>query len=107
METQSENQTPVTPAQQGRSSSTLFQDQTTSTNFRDLNNEELQVLVTLAINTLRDRGIAFNTTIPSAPKVPDIFDNAKFEQIACAGLQPKYDGSPNELIPTLNAIHIR
>jgi hypothetical protein len=41
------------------------------------------------------------------PKPPDIYDNARFEQIACAGLQPKYNGSPDELIPTLNTIHIR
>ncbi len=45
--------------------------------------------------------------LPLAPKVLDIFDNAKFEQVACAGLQPKYNGSPDELIPTLNAIHFQ
>jgi hypothetical protein len=31
----------------------------------------------------------------------------KDKQIACTGIKPLYDGSPQELIPTLNAIHIR
>jgi hypothetical protein len=35
------------------------------------------------------------------------FDNAKYEQIACMGLKPHYNGSANELIPTLYLIHIR
>lgn len=43
----------------------------------------------------------------SVPNQPDIFDNAKFEQTACVGLQLKYDGRPDSLIPTLNEIHIR
>lgn len=38
---------------------------------------------------------------------PDIYGNAQFEQIACAGLQQKYDGSSNQLIPTLNLVHIQ
>jgi hypothetical protein len=104
MNIQNEPQTPITPVQDGRSTSTLFQERSNSTNFRDI---KLQVLVQLAINTLRDRGVAFHTSVPQAPKAPDIFDNAKFEQMACAGLQPKFNGSPDELIPTLNAIHIR
>jgi hypothetical protein len=75
--------------------------------FRDLNDDELQVLVSLAINTLRDRGLTIPSMVPQASRTPNIYDNAKFEQIACAGLEPKYDGSPEKLIPTLNAIHIR
>jgi hypothetical protein len=63
-------------------------------NFRDLNDEKLQVLVSLAINTSRDRGLPVPSTILPAIKVPDIYDNAKFEQIACSGLDPKYNGSP-------------
>lgn len=31
----------------------------------------------------------------------------RFEQIARADLQPKYNGSPQELIPPLNMIHIQ
>jgi hypothetical protein len=55
--------------------------------------------------------------IPPPPPVPqllnpaqrqfDAFGNAKYEQIACLGLKPPYDGSPSDLIPTLNLIHIR
>jgi hypothetical protein len=40
-----------------------------------------------------------------SPK-PDIYDNARFEQIACAGLTPKYKGSPDQLILTLNLINL-
>jgi hypothetical protein len=43
--------------------------------------------------------------LPNA-KVPDTWDNAKFEQIACAGLSSKYGRTPTNLIPMLNAIHI-
>ncbi len=71
------------------------------------NDDELQVLVMLAINTLHNWGIEFNTSVPQTLKKQDIFDNAKYEQIACNGLQPKYDGSPDELIPTLNTMHIQ
>ncbi len=78
----------------------------TMSNFSELNNDELFALVTLANKTLKERGAA--TTSPQAnPKEPDIYDNAKFEQIACAGLQPKYDGTADKLIPILNLIHIR
>ncbi len=38
---------------------------------------------------------------------PDVYDNAKIEQILCASIKPVYDGSPYESIPTLNATHIR
>jgi hypothetical protein len=107
MENQNENQTPVTPMQHGRVQINSIDQQPNYANFCDLNDNELQVLVTLAINTLRNLGIEFNTSVPQTLKKPDIFDNAKYEQIACNGLQPKYDGSPDELIPTLNAMHIR
>ncbi len=106
MELQPENQAPITPGD-GIITTPLIRRQTLSNrNFKDLNDEELQVLVTLSLNTLHDRGISFSRSMQPAPKTTDIFDNAKFEQIACAGLQPKYNGSPDELIPTLKAIHI-
>lgn len=76
-------------------------------NFTDISNEDLQVLTNLALNALKDRCILYPPPIPPTPKPPDVFDNAKYEQIACAGLQPRYNGSPDELIPTLNMIHIR
>ncbi len=66
----------------------------------------MQVLVSLAIDTLHDRGVSVPSIISSAPKAPDIFNNAKFKQFACAGLQSKKDGGPGNLIPTLNTIHI-
>jgi hypothetical protein len=46
-------------------------------------------------------------TVTPESKTPNIFDSTKFEQILCAGLTPKYDGSSASLIPTTNAIHIR
>jgi hypothetical protein len=107
MNTTTDRQTPVTPGQINEENSSFLSRQQPHGNFRDLDNDELQVLISLAINTLRDRGVSTPTTVPQAPKTPDIFDNARFEQIACAGLQPKYNGSPEELIPTLNMIHIR
>ncbi len=36
-----------------------------------------------------------------------MWDNAKVEQIICAGLKPPYDGTADNLIPTLNLINIR
>jgi hypothetical protein len=102
-----ENQVPITPGHQSGAGSTFLHRPSAQENFRDLDDNELQVLVTLALNTLRDRGVHLPPILPSAPKTPDIFDNARFEQIACAGLQEKYDGRPDSLIPTLNAIHIR
>jgi hypothetical protein len=47
-------------------------------------------------------------TLVSPPKhLPDIYANARFEQIACAGLAIKFDGSAENLIPTLDLIHVR
>lgn len=43
----------------------------------------------------------------SSKSMPDIYSNARFEQIACAGLSMKFDGSAETLIPTLDLIHIR
>jgi hypothetical protein len=107
MANQSDMQLPVTPRHTETPTDQFLHRSNERKDFSDLNNDELQVLVTLAINALKDRGITFHPSVPVAPRVPDIFDNAKFEQISCAGLQPKYNGSPDELIPTLNAIHIR
>ena len=38
---------------------------------------------------------------------PDIFDNAKYEALACVGLKPRYDSSPKDLLPTLDLIDFR
>ncbi len=97
------------PSYPGQSSTenTFIHHPAKENNIQNLYDEELQVLITLAINTIHDRGISFSTSVPMAPKVPDIFDNAKFKHITHTRLQPKYNSSPDELIPTLNAIHIR
>jgi hypothetical protein len=100
-----ENQTPVTPGQSAHAPALLRYPR--PGNLSELDDDELQVLVSLAINTLRDRGITYRVNDSLKSKTPDIFDNARFEQITCMGLSTKYDGSPDELIPTLNSIHIR
>jgi hypothetical protein len=107
MATPGDAQFPITPGQPDIPTTPFLRRPTDQRDFQNLNNEELQVLATLTLNALKDRGISFPPIPYSVPKHPDIFDNAKFEQIACAGLQPKYNGSPDELIPTLNAIHIQ
>jgi hypothetical protein len=106
MATENDFQNNVTPGQ-SNADNNFIRRPAEEPNLRNLNDEELQLLITMAINTLRNRGVSFPMSVPAAPKAPDIFDNARFEQIACTGLQPKYNGSPEELIPTLNAIHIR
>ncbi len=95
METPNENQTPVTPAP------TFLQASPTLTNasqrtFHNLDDNELSVLAALAINTLKERGLQHLLPIPQhQPKPPDMFDNAKIEQIICSGIHPKYDGAPS------------
>jgi len=42
----------------------------------------------------------------SSKSMPYIYSNARFEQITCAGLSTKFDGSAETLIPTLDLIHI-
>ena len=45
------------------------------------------------------------TTHPA--RIPDMWENAKVEQIICSGLKPPFDGSAENLIPTLNLINIQ
>lgn len=94
MNSNRENQNPVTPGHINNENPSFLSRPQQHENFRDLDNDELQVLISLAINTLKDRGVSPPLTATVTPKAPDIFDNARFEQIACAGLQPKYNGSP-------------
>jgi hypothetical protein len=107
METPNENQAPVTPAPNFRqASSTLTSD--SHRTFQNLDDNELSVLAALAINTLKERGLQHLLPISQhQPKPPDMFDNAKIEQIICSGIHPRYDGAPSSLLPTLNLIHIR
>jgi hypothetical protein len=84
----------------------------------DLTNDELLTMRDNVAWLLRELGIPIPIPLPPQPLTPpppnsqqqcqfDAFDNAKNEQIACQGLKPLYDGSPSNLIPTLNLIHIR
>jgi hypothetical protein len=51
--------------------------------------------------------LAPNPVHLAVPKLPpEIYENAQFEQITCTGLNPKYDGSPDNLIPMPNLIHL-
>jgi hypothetical protein len=100
-----ENQTPVTPGQHGVDTTSFLHHQMRQDTFSDLNDEELQVLTNLAVNILHTRGILCTNISPPAPKIPDVFDNAKYEQIACTGIKPPYNESSQDLIPTLNTIH--
>jgi hypothetical protein len=59
-----------------------------------MTDEELVNLMSVAASALRDRGSPSFLPPSQSLKVPDIFDNAKYEQIACAGIKPHYDGSP-------------
>jgi hypothetical protein len=94
-------QTTLTLGQDNLNSS-YFLDQPTITNFDNLNDDELNVMVSLASRTLRDRQ-ALSTTTNLSPKALNNLNIAKFEQIAYAGLKPKYNGPLYE--PTLNAVH--
>jgi hypothetical protein len=100
------NQVPRTPAAESEQDSSAFLRHMNSDKFSELNNDELLVLALLATKTLRDRG-ACTAQLTALNKTHDVWDNAKLEQIICNGLKPIYDGSPSNLIPTLNMIHIR
>ncbi len=71
-----ENQMPVTPIQWRVDTSNVLHHQSRQNNFRDLNNDELQVLVTLAINALCDRGISYSSSVPMVPKMPSTIKNS-------------------------------
>ncbi len=77
MATQSDAQFPITPGQQEMLTTPFLHCPTDRRDFRNLNNEELQVLATLTLNALKDKGISFPPITHSTPKNPDIFDNAK------------------------------
>jgi hypothetical protein len=82
-----------------------------------LTNDELLTMRDNVTRLLCEQGIPVPIPPPPLPPPPpppvgvqrqySAFDNAKYEQIACLGLKPPYDGSPSNLIPMLNLIHIR
>lgn len=55
---------------------------------------------------LHDRGICPNQP-PALQQPVDAVDSVKYDQIACNGLKPKYNGAPSKLIFSLKLIHIR
>jgi hypothetical protein len=75
--------------------------------------QDLHHLIEAATAALHSRGLIHASlpppppTIVNQPRVPDMWENAKVEQIICAGIKPPYDGSPDWLIPTMNLINIR
>jgi len=67
----------------------------------DLADTKVQHLLALTFDAMRARGLPLpqEITATSSSK-PDIYDNASFDRITCAGLPQKYDGSQDNLIPT-------
>jgi hypothetical protein len=57
MTSNTENQNPVTPGHYNNENSSFLSRPQPHGNFRDLDNDELQVLISLAMNTLKDRGL--------------------------------------------------
>jgi hypothetical protein len=76
--------------------------------YSTLNTEDLLHICCLTGQLLQTRGVQLQLPPPPLPpQLLDPCDNAKYEQIACASLKPRYNGSAKELIPTLNLFHIR
>jgi hypothetical protein len=75
--------------------------------FDTLGDQEVQLILALTFDALKARGLPLPSSLPSSAVKNDIYNNTGFKQIACAGLPQKYDRSPDNLIPTLNLIHIR
>jgi len=85
--------------------------------FSELGDRDLSAIIQAAALALQNRGwppppsllphasLAGPSSFPQ--RVPDMWDNAKVEQIICAGLKQVYDGSQEKLLPTLNLIQIR
>jgi hypothetical protein len=104
--TQRPNFTPATS--QHASSHSRIPSRHAPSNFDDLDDNELCVLATMALSTIKQRGIPHVLPFQQQhTKQPDMLENAKIEQIICSGLKPQYDGSPEKLLPILNLIHIR
>jgi hypothetical protein len=74
----------------------------------DLADTKVQHLLSLTLEAMRVRGLSIPCELTSSSSVRhDMYNNTCFTQIACIGLTQKYDGSPDNLIPTLNLTHIR
>jgi hypothetical protein len=58
--------------------------------FDDLDDHKVQQLLALTFNALKARRIPIPRPMSSTVTKPDVYNNARFEQIACAGLTQKY-----------------
>jgi hypothetical protein len=54
-----------------------------------LSDAEFQTMASVFIQTMRSRGLSLPSIPIITPPKSDIYDNARFEQIACAGLSQK------------------
>jgi hypothetical protein len=110
------NQTPITPGPPSQTqahnshcndaSTSQNPSKTSNRNFDDLDDHELCVLATMALNTIKQPGIPHIFPLLQQPKKPDIFEYMMIKQIICSGLKPPYDGSPDKVLETSNLIHI-
>jgi hypothetical protein len=85
--------------------------------FSELGDRDLSAIIQAAALALQNRGCPLPPSLlphaslagPSSfpQRVPDMWDNAKVEQIICASLKQVYDSSQENLLPTLNLIQIR
>jgi hypothetical protein len=71
-----------------------------SSSLTELNDTELHSLVALVLSAMQSRDLSPPLAAPSPTSKSDIYSNTRFKQVACAGLSPKHDGSPDNLIPT-------
>jgi hypothetical protein len=83
--------------------------------FSTFADQDLTRLINAAATALRDRGLPpVPASLPPPPPVnvqhprtADMWENARVKKIISSGLTPLYDGSSDQLIPTLNLINIR
>jgi hypothetical protein len=115
-ESTTQNSTSVTPSDQRTASirtslpaqfSPISNQRSNLSQVEQLSDAELQTMASVFLQTMRSCGLSLPSLPIIMPPKSDIYDNARFEQIACAGLSQKYDGTLDPLIPTLNLIHLR
>jgi hypothetical protein len=114
-ESTTQNSTSVTPSDQRTASirtslpaqfSPISNQWSNLSQVEQLSDAELQTMASVFLQTMRSRGLSLLSLPIITPPKSDIYDNARFEQSACAGLSQKYDGTPDPLIPTLNLIYL-
>jgi hypothetical protein len=97
-ESATQNSTSVTPSDQGMASirtslpaqfSPISNQRSNLSQVEQLNDAEFQTMASVFIQTMRSRGLSLPSIPIITPPKSDIYDNARFEQIACAGLSQK------------------